>query len=238
MQKKIFLLFFLLIVAGLPFTRGVTLVTTVDGDWYSDYTWSHAPVGALVLNYTNTYGSLPSWQVPLNFPTVQGVDHEPIVIVPDDVVHISVWVKTSNATDPDDIGNSDAGGRLGIDVYSDVGFQESRGIANSYVMFGRNNWTETTMDFTVPATYVANQGTHTGHTFTPDCFVIWLQTWSGTEYATELGTSWFANINVTVTHEGAPNPPTVEPAGWNPLLFLLGLAGLLFVLYEGAVKKR
>lgn len=249
MKKILFVFFLFCLLMSLPFVSASTLVTNIDGEWHSDSGWEDAPIRNMILNYSFTYGSLPSWQIPLDPGVDWGVDHTAFVVESGQTLTWGCWIRTSEPTVEND--TTMAGGRIGVDVYGQNG--ASRGLSdpdgtgdtawdhNTYVAFSTEEWTYTEMSFTLEANYTANQVTHgypVGTVFVPHYVIVWYQTWSATEYATEEGTAWYANPTLTITAPDSPLPPTVEPPAWNSLFFLLGLGGLLFVLYNGVIKKR
>jgi hypothetical protein len=205
------------------------LMSVTDGNWYCDSDWSHAPIRAMTINYTNTYASSPSWQVPLS-TTDWGVDWSPNdvsqIIAPGEVISFSCWIKTSAPTLSADINNPQAGGRLGMDLYGANGASfgvstpdgtgTSTDSINTYVPFGvsGNSWTKITIEFTVPSTYSANQVTHgepIGTVFVPTYVIPWVQTWSDTQGTSEHGTAWFSDPTFTITNPSPLPTPTPTP---------------------------
>lgn len=190
-----------------PTPNGNNLISVTDGDWYTDMQWINAPAPQYneIIDYTDTYAGSPSWQITLSSNGF-GVDHWGPAIASGDVIYYSCWIKTSAATLQADIGNPQAGGRIGIDIYSSSGVQVSYGLStpngiasqisdsyNTYVPFGTSSWRQIVITFTVPSTYVANQGSGAGQTFTPVWCVPWVQVWSDTQGTNEHGTAWFAD---------------------------------------------
>jgi hypothetical protein len=184
----------------------VSLVSVTDGHWFTDGPWQPAPSLNAAISTSVGYNGSPSWVVTGNATSGNtGVDRAEIAIKPGDVIEYSAWIKTSAATLSADVGNPQAGGRIGLDVYSSSGFQLSRGVStpdgtgssndsfNTYVPFG-NDWTHVTMRFQVAATYTANQGSSAGQTFVPVGVIPWLQVWSDTQHVAEGGTAWFSDV--------------------------------------------
>jgi len=198
-----------------PVTNGNNLISVTDGNWYDDIHWVNAPCPQYgeVIDTTDTYAGSPSWQCTLS-SNGWGVDWwggSQSEIVPGDTITFSAWIKTSAATLSADVGNPEAGGRIGIDMYSSSGMSVSYGIStpdgigspsdayNTFVPFGTSTWTEVTITFTVPSIYVANQGSGAGTTFTPVRCVPWVQVWSDTQGSNEHGTAWFADPQLFIT---------------------------------------
>jgi hypothetical protein len=183
--------------------NGNSLLYINDGNWWNDQSWAKAPAESVVYDTTNTYNGFPSFKI-TETPQCWGCDHWGPAIAPGDVIYFSCWIKTSAPTVSADIGNPQAGGRLGIDIYSSSGLSISIGIStpngiglptdsyNTYVPFGTSTWTQVVMTFTVPSHYVATQGSGVGQTFTPTWAVPWLQVYSDTQM-NEGGTAWFAD---------------------------------------------
>ncbi len=216
MRKRLFVIaiFLLSLQMALPFANAQTnLISVTADDWYTDSDWKLAPIRAMIINYTNTHNGLASWQVPLSAAD-WGVDREYINISPDQTVVYSFWIKTSAPTIEND--TNMAGGRIGIDIYGNNG--ASRGLSDpdgtgdtawnhhTFVAFGTDEWTQVTMTFTIPASYVANQVTHNqpiGTVFEPAYLIAWVQTWSSTEWTNEHGTAWFSDPVLTITENPA-----------------------------------
>ncbi len=142
---------------------------------------------------------------------ISGVDRGMFDVFPGDHIVWSCWIKTSEPTVVGD--NYLAGGRIGIDLYGDngasFGIGDPKGlgvtedIANTYVVFGTDDWTKVTIDFIVDDSYRSNQVTNgqgLGTLFVPTGCCIWIQTWSCQYYASEYGTAWFAHPELYINH--------------------------------------
>lgn len=189
-----------------------SLIAINDGNWYTDSEWLKCPALNVALDTTNTYGGSPSWKITLSSVNY-GADFGGLSIAPGDTIVYSCWIKTSAATLSSDIGNPQAGGRIGIDFYGAnggiTGIETPNGVTgcsnslNTYVKFGTSTWTEVTMSFTIPWTYTATGaygGSYrAGQSVTPTSIIPWLEVWSDTQGSAEHGTAWFADAQLTIT---------------------------------------
>lgn len=191
------------------------LVYINDGQWYTDGSWNLAPADNVILNTTAVYTGSPSWELNIS-ATNAAVDHGISPISPGEQIYFSCWIKTSAPTVAGDIGNPQAGGRIGMDMYGSLGgicaLTTPNGVGsasnsyNTYVTFGTSTWTQVTMSFTVPSTYQYVYGTtgqtghySTGQMVTPTLCFIWLQVWSDAQSLNEQGIAWFADPVFTIT---------------------------------------
>jgi hypothetical protein len=174
-----------------------------DGNWYTDAQWIKAPAYNIVYDTTNTYQGNPSWKITLSTGSNTAVDRWGPSIKPGDHVVFSCWIKTSAATLQADVGNPQAGGRIGFDIYGeggDVGGPDWG--ADAYVPFGTSDWKQVTIDWIVPPTWTAQSGYtnsyQVGQQVTPTLMAPWLQVWSDTQGTNEHGTAWFSNCELYV----------------------------------------
>ena len=189
-----------------------SLISINDGDWYTDSQWLQCPALNVQLDTTDTCGGSPSWEITGNAVNL-GVDYGGLGVAPGDKIVFSCWIKTSAATLGADVGNPQAGGEIGIDIYGAKGvvcpIYTPNGVGtptntvNDYVQFGTNTWTQVTMSFTVASTFQAQAGYGNaysgGQSITPIAIIPWLVVWSDTQGSNEHGTAWFADPQVTVT---------------------------------------
>jgi hypothetical protein len=143
-------------------------------------------------------------------------------VSPGEQITFSCWIETSAATLSADVGNPQAGGRIGIDFYGSLGginglsTPDGSGTPtdsyNTYVLFGTSTWAQVTMDFIVPQTYEYVYGStgQTGHYSTgemvvPTDIIPWMQVWSNTQGTNEQGTAWFANAELHINPSGSPS---------------------------------
>jgi hypothetical protein len=194
-----------------PSSNGNSLISVNDGDWYIDSTWALCPALNVVLDTSVTYGGSPSWEITLSSVNM-GADHGGLSVAPGDEIVFSCWIKTSAATLSADVGNPQAGGRIGISMYGpnggicDVSTPNGVGTPtnsfNTYVPFGTGGWTQVTMSFTVSSSYQAS-GSYGGYSaaqwVTPTAIIPWVAVWSDTQGSAEHGTAWFADPTFTVT---------------------------------------
>jgi hypothetical protein len=195
-----------------PTSNGNSLISINDGDWYTDSEWLQCPALNVKLDTTDTYGGSPSWEITLSSVN-SAADYGGMSVAPGDKIVFSCWIKTSAATLKADVGNPQAGGRIGIDIYgakgvicglcTPNGIGTSTDSDNTYVTFGTSTWTQVTMSFTVPSTYQAVAGYGNaypgGQSVTPTSIIPWLQVWSDTQGSNEHGTAWFADPVFTIT---------------------------------------
>jgi hypothetical protein len=106
-----------------------------------------------------------------------------------------------------------AGARIGIDMYANgriTGLITPTGEndyynptdANlNYVHWGTSAWTEIVMKFTVASTYASDGGGayRTGQMVAPTGIIPWMQVWSSTYGASDSGSAWFVNAQLTIT---------------------------------------
>jgi hypothetical protein len=195
-----------------PTPNGNSLISINDGDWYTDSEWLQCPALNVKLDTSDTYGGSPSWEITLSSVNM-GADYGGMSVAPGDKIVFSCWIKTSAATLKADVGNPQAGGRIGIDMYGAkgviCGFCTPNGVGtstdsvNTYVTFGTSTWTQVTMSFTVASTYQAEAGYGVaypgGQSVTPTSMIPWLVVWSDTQGSNEHGTAWFADAQLTIT---------------------------------------
>lgn len=239
-KRKFFCLFIVVVLVCSPFlglffqtvkADNTNLMSVTDGNWYDDTHWANAPCPQYgeVISSTNTYDGYDSWQCTLS-PSGGGVDWyggKAATIAPGDTIYYSFWIKTSAPTLSADIGNPQAGGRIGIDIYGSggdiCGLSTPDGVGscsnsyNTYVWFGTSTWTQVVMSFTVPSTYTyENQGLSTsysnGQQATPTFCIPWVQVFSDTQGTNENGVAWFADpvfmINSSGSSVSASQPST------------------------------
>lgn len=188
-----------------------SLISITDGKWYTDSTWAVCPALNVVLDRTDTYGGSSSWEITLSSANV-GADHAGLGVAPGDQIVFSCWIKTSAATLSADVGNPQAGGKIGFSAYGpnggicDVSTPNGVGTPtnsfNTYVPFGTGTWTRVTMSFTVPSSYQASGsygGYSAGQWVTPTAIIPWFGIWSDTQGTNEHGTAWFADPVLTIT---------------------------------------
>jgi len=194
-----------------PTPNGNSLISINDGDWYTDSEWLQCPALNVKLDTSDTYGGSPSWEITLSSVNM-GADYGDMSVAPGDKIVFSCWIKTSAATLKADVGNPQAGGRIGIDMYGAkgviCGFCTPNGVGtstdsvNTYVTFGTSTWTQVTMSFTVSSSYQAS-GSYGGYSaaqwVTPTAIIPWVAVWSDTQGSAEHGTAWFADPTFTVT---------------------------------------
>ncbi len=213
-----------------PTPSGNSLMSVTDGNWYTDMQWINVPYPQYseIIDTTATYDGSPSWQITLN-PNGWGVDWCPSgylrqPIAPGDKIYYSFWIETSVATLSSDVGNPQAGARIGIDFYGPNGQTgiinteniaatsnqngATSGSSNTYVKFGTSIWTQMVIEFTVPATYVYSDqfsgqenpaGYVNGENVVPTACIPWIQVYSDLNGIKEGGTAWFADPVFTIT---------------------------------------
>ena len=193
-------------------TSGNSLIPINDGDWYTDSQWLQCPALNVQLDTTDTCGGSPSWEITGNAVNL-GADYGGLGVAPGDQIVFSCWIKTSAATLGADVGNPQAGGEIGIDMYgakgvicglvTPNGVGSSTNTVNNYVTFGTNTWKQVTMSFTIPSTYQVEAGYGNaypaGQSVTPTSIIPWLMVWSDTQGSNEHGTVWFADTQLTIT---------------------------------------
>lgn len=255
MKKEIiFLIFLCSLVMSIYLLGSVqassNLVSVSSGHWWADTTGEYAPVRNIIVNYTNTYGGSPSWQVPLSADD-HAIDHDSIAVKPGDHLTFSCWIKTSAPTLEADIGNPQAGGRIGIDVYgrngASYGISDSQGlgveahVANTFVKFGTSTWTHVTIDFVVRATYSANQETRgqpVGTVFEPVYVIPWLQTWSCSEGTNEHGVAWFAYPEFYISTTTQAQTNLIGNSYVVPFFTITAIFGSVYSFYMLMVGKK
>jgi hypothetical protein len=213
------------------------LVYIDDGNWNLDTGWATAPSGNVQLSATTTYAGSDSWLVTLGSSGNQAVDHwlNPTddASLAGDVVYFSCWIKTSATPDSGDIGNPIAGGRLGIDFYGSEGWiigiancqgglQVNGAPDNTFVPFG-SDWTQVTMEFTVPSTYTYepisgySDPYTAGQNVVPTAFIVWCQVWSDTQgYGASGGSAYFSDPIVELNPSGSPSPTPTSTVSSTP----------------------
>jgi hypothetical protein len=201
----------------------MSFISVTDGYWRADSDSQPAPIRSLEVDNTVLIAGSPSWKLPMSplvNPVVNWNDidcavfHSEVPIKPGDVIVFSATIQITSPTVAGDVVM--AGGRIGIDIYGAVAgvgsgarfaidTPDGAGIgtpaSNTYVPFGTAGLTTVTITFTVPATYTANSeanGFPIGTVFTPNVAVVWLQTWSGSNWQIERGTAWFGDLSFVI----------------------------------------
>jgi hypothetical protein len=160
-----------------------------------DLTYGTGPQ-IIKLDYAVTYNGQPTIRLDrhtsADMNNARECNTNGIRIQPGDRIVFKCWMKTTKSGFGDT--NLYSGARIGIDFYGSgrcLGAVQSPtypdthlGVRQNYVNWGTSQWTERTIQFTVPKTIGG---------ITPTAMILWMQVWSSTYGSTDPGQAWFAN---------------------------------------------
>jgi hypothetical protein len=221
--RNLFVVFFFLIVLGLPSstiailnrnvpiqsygtlsypTRNVNLAVITDG-------WSLPTPPSTYTDYSveRTVGS-PSFRIDADGTGNNAeINGKWLGCKPNDHIVFKVWIKTSAGT-AKEVADQFSGGRLGIDFYAHT--SAGYGGVESYptdanhaaymVRFGTNTWTLKQWDFLVPtSTYTFDRSHNSScNPVQIDSFVIWLQLCVKVPDSALTSQGWFADAELYI----------------------------------------
>ena len=187
-------------VTTAPATTNVVPINNLQQPIKWELTYGTGPQ-IIHLDSTVTYNNQASIRIDRHTITdinsAREINSDGISAKPGQHIVFTCWMKTTESGYGDT--NPYSGARIGIDFYRNgqrIGSVQSptypdtdQGVRINYVNWGTSQWTQRTIDFTVPQT-ISGQ--------TPSGMILWMQVWSSTYGSTDPGHAWFANAQLYI----------------------------------------